>query len=186
MESRVKVDFDGIERGDFGALQELLHGLRGENGCPWDRAQTYESLKPCIIDEMTEVLAAIHLYEASGDAENLCEELGDILMHVIFLTDMAAEKGLFSMEDVVRGVGKKMLRRHPHVFGEDARRGWEHHELAADAPMPEGWNEIKNLEKQRITPEQKTAKENAYREAAQEAVERLRQICTSAKRQGKP
>lgn len=141
------IDYEGIEAGDFPAFRQLIHVLRGENGCPWDRAQTFESLKPCLSDEVEEVLAGIDLYQATGDGENLCEELGDVLLHIALFADMAEEKGIFTMEDIIRGIGRKMLRRHPHVFGEDARRGWDEAQLEGITQLPREWDEIKKLEK---------------------------------------
>lgn len=141
------IDYEGIEAGDFPAFCQLIHVLRGENGCPWDRAQTFESLKPCLSDEVEEVLAGIDLYQATGDGENLCEELGDVLLHIALFADMAEEKGIFTMEDIIRGIGRKMLRRHPHVFGEDARRGWDEAQLEGITQFPHNWEDIKKLEK---------------------------------------
>ena len=100
----------------FEAFRQVVAALRAEHGCPWDRAQTFDSLKPCMVNEMTEALAGIDLYEAHHDAENLCEELGDVLLQVMLLSQIAPEEGLFSIADVVRGVKEKMIRRHPHVF----------------------------------------------------------------------
>ncbi len=142
------IDYEGIEAGEFAAFRHLIHVLRGENGCPWDHAQTFESLKPCFADEAQEVLEGIDRYRETGDAENLCEELGDILLHVAFFADLAEETGLFSMEDIIRGIGRKMLRRHPHVFGEDSRRGWDAEQLKGVAQLPENWDDIKKLEKE--------------------------------------
>ncbi len=102
--------------------------LRGENGCPWDIKQTHESLKKHLIEESNEVLEAID----SKDDENLCEELGDVLLQVVLHAQIAAEEGRFTIEDVCRVVNDKMIRRHPHVFGdvvveseEDQLRLWE-------------------------------------------------------------
>lgn len=141
------IDYAAVEAGDFQAFCQLIHVLRGENGCPWDHAQTFESLKPCLADEVEEVLAGIDLYRTTGDGENLCEELGDVLLHIALFADMAEEKGLFTMEDIIRGIGRKMLRRHPHVFGEDARRGWDEEQLEGITQLPRNWDEIKKLEK---------------------------------------
>ena len=118
----MKIDHDGVARGSFDAFVQIIAALRAEDGCPWDRAQTFQSLKPCMVNEMTEALAGIDLYEASGDADNFCEELGDVLLQVVLLAQIAREEGLFSIEDVVRGISRKMLRRHPHVFGDEKTR----------------------------------------------------------------
>lgn len=106
----------GVEAGEFDSFRQIVSILRSENGCPWDRDQTFESLKPCMINEMTEAIAAINLYKEETDAENLCEELGDVLLQVVLLAQIAQEEGLFQMEDVIRGISRKMIRRHPHVF----------------------------------------------------------------------
>jgi tetrapyrrole methylase family protein/MazG family protein len=145
--TKESIDYAGVEAGDFAAFCQLVSVLRGEHGCPWDRAQTFESLKPCITDEVHEVLDGIDRYYETGDAENLCEELGDVLLNVVLMADMAREQELFTMEDLIRGIGRKMLRRHPHVFGEDARRGWEESDLEGLSELPKSWDEIKKLEK---------------------------------------
>ncbi len=98
-------------------LREIIHELRGEGGCPWDRTLSYETLKPYIAEETAEVQAAVD----SGDKENLCEELGDVLLHLLLFSDMAEADGYFTFDDVVSGIAGKMIRRHPHVFaGEKA------------------------------------------------------------------
>ena len=104
----------------FDEFKEVIDRLRGEDGCPWDRQQTYETLKPCMIDELTEVIGAVNLLEKTGDADNLCEELGDLLMNVVLMARIAEEEGRFTMEDVIGRIREKMIRRHPHVFA-DAR-----------------------------------------------------------------
>lgn len=98
----------------FEELTAVVAKLRSEHGCPWDREQTFESLKPYLIEESGEVLAAID----NRDMENLCEELGDVLYQVMIHSQIAAEQGLFTIDDVVDGVCEKMIRRHPHVFGD--------------------------------------------------------------------
>lgn len=97
----------------FEDLVNITNKLRSEKGCPWDRDQTYESLKKCLEEESGEVLDAIE----HEDMENLCEELGDILFLVMLYSQIANERGDFSIDDVVNGICKKMIRRHPHVFG---------------------------------------------------------------------
>lgn len=98
----------------FEELISVVETLRSENGCAWDRKQTFESLKPCLEEEAGEVLAAVD----NKDTENLCEELGDLLFHVLIYSQIAKEQGYFRLEDVVDGICEKMIRRHPHVFGE--------------------------------------------------------------------
>ncbi|EXG83956.1 MULTISPECIES: MazG nucleotide pyrophosphohydrolase domain-containing protein [Lacrimispora] len=97
----------------FEDLVNITNKLRSEKGCSWDREQTYESLKKCLEEESREVLNAID----HEDMENLCEELGDILFLVMLYSQIAKERGDFSTDDVVNGICKKMIRRHPHVFG---------------------------------------------------------------------
>lgn len=122
---------------DFKELREIVAQLRGENGCQWDKAQTHETLKKCLTDECEEVLQAID----NQDDENLCEELGDILLQVVLHSKIAEERGAFTLDDVVQGIADKMIRRHPHVFGD----------VVINSPE-EGramWQEIKRQEKER-------------------------------------
>lgn len=94
-------------------LVQVIKILRGENGCPWDRVQTHESIRMDMLEEAYEAADAID----KGDMENLKEELGDVLMQVVFHAEIEAEKGGFTIEDVIRGICEKMIYRHPHVFG---------------------------------------------------------------------
>ncbi|QSX05056.1 nucleotide pyrophosphohydrolase [Sedimentibacter sp. zth1] len=89
--------------------------LRGPEGCPWDRKQTHDTCKQCFTDEVNEALDAID----NKDYENLCEELGDVLFQVVFHSEIASEEGYFNINDVINNVCEKMIRRHPHVFGDD-------------------------------------------------------------------
>ena len=118
---------------------EIIKTLRGENGCPWDRVQTHESLKPCMMEEAAELLASIRIYDQTGNPENMREELGDVLLQVVMHAQIASEEGLFTMADVVDEVSRKMVRRHPHVFGKGS----------ADTPdeVLMNWEEIKKEEK---------------------------------------
>lgn len=93
--------------------------LRAPDGCPWDRAQTHRTLCDCLVEEVAEVLQAID----RDDVANLREELGDLLFHVVLHAQMASESGAFAFEDVAREVNEKMVRRHPHVFGDAAKLG---------------------------------------------------------------
>jgi len=95
-------------------LRQIMARLRGPDGCPWDREQDYETLKTFLLEETYEVLEAI----ASGSAGALREELGDLLIQIVFLSQVAHERGEFDLEQVTRGVADKIVRRHPHVFGE--------------------------------------------------------------------
>ena len=94
-------------------LVQVIKILRGENGCPWDRVQTHESIRMDMLEEAYEAADAID----KGDMENLKEELGDVLMQAVFHAEIEAEKGGFTIEDVIRGICEKMIYRHPHVFG---------------------------------------------------------------------
>lgn len=96
----------------FDELVGIVARLRGEDGCPWDRAQTPESMRPYVLEETYEVLDAID----RGDDEELVKELGDTLFHIVMLAQMAAERGAFTIEDVAARIGEKMVTRHPHVF----------------------------------------------------------------------
>ncbi len=120
-------------------LIDVVRKLRSEGGCPWDRAQTHESLKAPCIEEAAEVLCGINILSETGDAENLREELGDLLLQVVFHAVIAEEEGLFDLEDVARTESEKMIRRHPHVFS-----GVEY---ASEEEQHNAWNEIKKAEK---------------------------------------
>jgi MazG family protein len=102
----------------FASLLELMARLRGDGGCPWDREQTRDTLKPYLIEEAYEVLDAID----HGSPDHLLEELGDLLFQVVFHCRIAEERGEFTMTDVLRQLSDKMTRRHPHVFGDGAVR----------------------------------------------------------------
>lgn len=123
----------------FEHLVETVHRLRAPGGCPWDQAQTHQSLRPFIIEEAHEVLEVIDRFEDATPWENVAsqreafkEELGDLLMQVVLHSEMASEKGAFTFKDVAQGLHEKLIRRHPHVFGEtkvgsadEALRSWE-------------------------------------------------------------
>ena len=102
----------------FDNFRRIIKRLRAEDGCPWDREQTHGSLKAPVIEEAAEVICGINVYEKTGNAENLKEELGDLLLQVVMHSQIAEEEGLFSLNDVVNCITEKMIRRHPHVFGE--------------------------------------------------------------------
>jgi MazG family protein len=121
---------------DFTELREIIRILRSENGCKWDRAQTLETLKKCLTDETEEVLQAID----KKDYENLQEELGDVLLQVLLQSEIAKENGWFTFDDVVQTLSEKMIRRHPHVFG-DAVCNTPEESLVL-------WKEIKKKEKE--------------------------------------
>jgi tetrapyrrole methylase family protein/MazG family protein len=99
----------------FEDFVDIMKRLRSENGCPWDKVQTHESLRQCMIEEAYEAVEAIN----NNDMDNLCEELGDVLMQVVFHAQIEAEKGGFTIDDVIDGISKKMISRHSHIFGTD-------------------------------------------------------------------
>ncbi|HHW31410.1 MAG TPA: nucleoside triphosphate pyrophosphohydrolase [Clostridiaceae bacterium] len=119
----------------FSDLKEIMALLRSEKGCPWDREQTHESLKKYLIEETYEVLEAIDL----NDKKKVCEELGDLLLQIVFHAQIGAEEGTFNMDDVITGICRKMILRHTHVFGH----------AKADTPeeVIENWESIKKKEK---------------------------------------
>lgn len=102
------------ERHDVNELIEIISVLRSPDGCEWDRAQDFNSMKKCLKDETEEVLAAID----KKDYKNLQEELGDVLLQVVMNSEIAKEQGLFDFNDVVQTLCEKLIRRHPHVFGD--------------------------------------------------------------------
>ncbi|NVM21936.1 MAG: nucleoside triphosphate pyrophosphohydrolase [Desulfobacterales bacterium] len=119
---------------DFDRLVTLVETLRSDHGCPWDREQTTEQIKLYLIEEAYEVLEAIE----SGAPEEVCSELGDLLFHIVFVARIFEEAEKFSMGDVVRTISEKMIRRHPHVFG-DAQ-------VSSSDEVRHRWHEIKKAE----------------------------------------
>jgi tetrapyrrole methylase family protein/MazG family protein len=120
---------------EFDRLVSIMARLRSPGGCPWDRAQSREDLKPYLVEETYEVLDAIE----GGDPAKLREELGDLLLQVVFHAQIAEEEGAFTVEEVCRSINEKLVRRHPHVFGE----------VRADTPeeVLQNWEAIKKEEK---------------------------------------
>ncbi len=106
--------FEFKDKYDFYDLVRIMKVLRGEGGCPWDAEQTHESIKKNFIEETYEVIEAIN----KKDPALLCEELGDVLLQVVFHAEMENEKNVFSVDEVTDGICKKLIERHPHVFGE--------------------------------------------------------------------
>ena len=120
----------------FEEFKELIRALRGENGCPWDKKQTLQTLAPYIIEESREVAEAI---ESKTDAD-VCEELGDVMLIVLMMAQVAEEQGRFNFNDCVKSISEKIVRRHPHVFGE--RQNLTEQEIV------DNWQKIKDREKQ--------------------------------------
>lgn len=102
------------DKHDIGELLEIVNILRSPDGCEWDRAQNFSTMKKCLSDETQEVLDAID----NKDYKNLQEELGDVLLQVVMNSEIASEQGLFDFNDVVQTLCEKLIRRHPHVFGD--------------------------------------------------------------------
>lgn len=127
MEKKEKYNFD-----DF---KEIMEILTGENGCPWDKVQTHDSLRRYLIEECYEAVYAVE----NKDFKNLCEELGDILLQVVFHSVIGEKNGEFTLDDVIDGVCKKMIFRHPHIFADSS----------ADTPEEVllNWEELKKKEK---------------------------------------
>jgi tetrapyrrole methylase family protein / MazG family protein len=119
----------------FEKLVALQERLRAPNGCPWDREQTHKSLRTYLIEEAYEVLDALE----SGDDAKFAEEMGDLLLQVVFHSQIAAEEGRFTVADVIREIHEKMVRRHPHVFG--AKRAKDAEEVLKN------WEQIKAAER---------------------------------------
>ncbi len=116
-------------------LRAIMHRLRAPGGCPWDAEQTHESIVPNLIEETYETVDTIQ----RGDHEHLKEELGDLLLQIVFHSEIAEEAGHFNLDDVARGISEKLVRRHPHVFGDS--------DAADSKAVLKQWDEIKRGEK---------------------------------------
>jgi len=123
------------DQSTFDGIRHVVARLRAPGGCPWDREQTHQSLRPYLLEETHEVLEALDV----RDPEKLCEELGDLLLQIVLHAQLATENGDFLMEDVFRGIVSKLIRRHPHVFGS--------HVVAGSAEVVRNWERIKQTEK---------------------------------------
>ena len=121
---------------DFYDFLEIIETLRGENGCPWDREQTHESIKNNLLEECYEVIEAID----KDDIDSLIEELGDILLHVVFHATIGKEDGYFNINDIIESASKKMIYRHPHVFKDE--------NLETSEEVVANWEELKKKEKE--------------------------------------
>ena len=122
-------------------LWGLVKTLRSENGCPWDRKQTPQSISLYLLEEVFELVDAI----ASGNSEQIREELGDVLFHIVFIARMFDERGEFDLGGVARTITQKMIRRHPHVFGDK--------EVTSSAEVVQNWHDIKRQEKKDQKPQ---------------------------------
>jgi tetrapyrrole methylase family protein/MazG family protein len=127
----IPLPHDPIER-----LQRLLEVLRSPEGCPWDREQTHQSLKAQLLEECYETLEAIE----SGRSQDLKEELGDLLLHIAFHAQLAREENLFGLQEIAEEACQKLLRRHPHVFGDAGA-------MSSAEEVAQRWNELKKAEK---------------------------------------
>lgn len=116
-------------------LLEILDRLLGPNGCPWDREQTFESMRLSILDEAYEVVEAVDL----KDPKKIAEELGDLLLNVFFYCKLGEKSGEFHTEEVAQQVNEKMIRRHPHIFGNES--------IETSDQLRKRWEEIKKEEK---------------------------------------
>ena len=133
------VDFENKVRYNVDDLEKIVELLRGPGGCPWDAEQTHDSISRNFIEEVYEVVEAL----AKGNPEHLCEELGDVLMQVVFHAGIEKDAGRFSLDDVADMVCKKLIFRHPHVFGET--------QVSGSAEVLSNWEDIKRVEKQQDT-----------------------------------
>ena len=133
----VKNEILNRKKHDIDSLRQIMACLRSENGCPWDIAQTHKSIRANLIEETYEVVEAID----NDDRELMKEELGDLLLQIVFHARMEEEQNNFSLDEVIEGICQKLIRRHPHVFGSiDAKN--ENEALAA-------WDDAKKIEKNR-------------------------------------
>ena len=119
----------------FKLLHQTIRQLRGPDGCPWDRKQTVNSLKKYLHEEFGEIIDAID----NGDHANLCEELGDFLYLIMMLAEISNEENRFTLDDVIVSIDEKLVRRHPHVFGEQTD--------LSETELRTQWQQIKEAEK---------------------------------------
>jgi len=158
----------------FEKLVEIMARLRGPNGCPWDKQQDRNSLKPMLVEETYEVLEAID----NNDPEGLSEELGDLLLHIVFQAQLGKEDGRFDIDKVIEGICEKLIRRHPHVFGDET--------ASSPEEVIKNWEAIKAQEKTRKlkgrTPEQRSLLEGIPSKLP--AIHEAHQIAARAARVG--
>lgn len=124
------------DKHDIKELVEIVEVLRSPDGCEWDRAQDFNSMKKCLSNETEEVLQAID----NCDYKNLCEELGDVLLQVVMNSQIAKEEGYFDFSDVIQVLCEKLIRRHPHVFGDEKKPETPEESLKL-------WKKVKEKEK---------------------------------------
>lgn len=138
---------DGTTGSKFEKLVEIMAKLRGPDGCPWDKQQDFDSLKPMLVEEVYEVLEAVE----NNDSDGLSEELGDLLLHVVFHAQLGKETGQFDIDTVIGKISDKLVRRHPHVFGSET--------ASTPEEVIKNWEAIKAQEKaeklKNRTPEQR-------------------------------
>ncbi len=160
-------------------LVSIVKKLRSKEGCPWDGKQTEETLKPYVIEEAYEVVDAI----SSGNKSEIMEELGDLLLQVVFLSDIYEEKNEFALSDVIKTVNEKLIRRHPHVF--DKSFSLKEGECFEDAIL-KNWERIKGEEKkEKLKNDSGTAeKPSVYVSGSMPALHRAYMVQEKAKRQG--
>jgi MazG family protein len=158
----------------FEKLVEIMARLRGPDGCPWDRQQDRNSLKPMLVEETYEVLEAID----NNDPDGLSEELGDLLLHVVFQAELGREEDSFNIDNVLDGICDKLIRRHPHVFGTET--------ASSPEEVIKNWEAIKAQEKTRKlkdrTPEQRSLLEGIPSKLP--AIHEAHQIASRAARVG--
>jgi MazG family protein len=158
----------------FEKLVKIMATLRGPNGCPWDKEQDRNTLKPMLVEETYEVLEAID----NGDWEGLTEELGDLLLHIVFQAQLGKERGEFDIDSIVDGICEKLIRRHPHVFGNET--------ASSPEEVIRNWEAIKAAEKAKKlknrTPEQRSLLEGIPSKLP--AIHEAHQISSRAARVG--
>jgi tetrapyrrole methylase family protein/MazG family protein len=123
---------------EFSKLVELMATLRSDQGCPWDKKQTVNAFKTFLLEEVYELVDSIE----QSDYNAIREELGDLLFHIVFISQICKEDGLFDIIEVINGVYGKMYHRHPHVFGD----------MPHDTPIETRWDELKKTEKENYSP----------------------------------
>jgi len=158
----------------FERLVEIMATLRGPNGCPWDKQQDFNSLKPMLVEEVYEVLEAIE----DKNFDGLSEELGDLLLHVVFHAELGKESGQFDINTVLEKISDKLVRRHPHVFGDET--------ASSPEEVIKNWEAIKAQEKaaklKNRTPEQRSLLEGIPSKLP--AIHEAHQISSRAARVG--